>query len=179
MAKLNQSRGKLVRKFSENIFGNPKYDRLLNRKPYGPGQHAQNRRPKVSNYGTQLHEKQKRKGTSIPYFFHLVSVSSLVIENGGNTDESIAGLLHDAVEDQGGTKTLIYIKKKFGNKVAKIVDDCTDAIVIPKPPWYERKKLYLSKLKDKYFNDLIANEDKMDCLLLNTSFSCIHLILHF
>ena len=61
MAKLNQSRGKLVRKFSENIFGNPKYDRLLNRKPYGPGQHAQNRRPKVSNYGTQLHEKQKIK----------------------------------------------------------------------------------------------------------------------
>ncbi len=61
MAKLNQSRGKLVRKFGENIFGNPKYDRLLNRKPYGPGQHAQNRRPKVSNYGTQLHEKQKIK----------------------------------------------------------------------------------------------------------------------
>jgi len=61
MAKLNQSRGKLVRKFGENIFGNPKYDRLLNRKPYGPGQHAQTRRPKVSNYGTQLHEKQKIK----------------------------------------------------------------------------------------------------------------------
>ena len=61
MAKLNQSRGKLVRKFGENIFGNPKYDRLLNRKPYGPGQHAQNRRPKVSNYGIQLHEKQKIK----------------------------------------------------------------------------------------------------------------------
>ena len=61
MAKLNQSRGKLVRKFGENIFGNPKYDRLLNRKPYGPGQHAQNRRPKLSNYGTQLHEKQKIK----------------------------------------------------------------------------------------------------------------------
>ena len=61
MAKLNQSRGKLVRKFGENIFGNPKYDRLLNRKPYGPGQHAQTRRPKVSNYGTQLKEKQKIK----------------------------------------------------------------------------------------------------------------------
>ena len=54
MAKTKKSRGKLVRKFGENIFGNPKYDRLLNRKPYGPGQHAQSRRPKVSNYGTQL-----------------------------------------------------------------------------------------------------------------------------
>jgi len=61
MAKTKQSRGKLVRKFGENIFGNPKYDRLLNRKPYGPGQHAQTRRSKVSNYGTQLQEKQKIK----------------------------------------------------------------------------------------------------------------------
>lgn len=61
MAKTNQTRGKLVRKFGENIFGNPKYDRLLNRKPYGPGQHAQTRRGKVSNYGTQLKEKQKNK----------------------------------------------------------------------------------------------------------------------
>ena len=61
MAKTNQPRGKLVRKFGENIFGNPKYDRLLNRKPYGPGQHAQSRRGKISNYGTQLQEKQKIK----------------------------------------------------------------------------------------------------------------------
>ena len=61
MAKIKQSRGKLVRKFGENIFGNPKYDRLLNRKPYGPGQHAQTRRGKVSNYGLQLQEKQKIK----------------------------------------------------------------------------------------------------------------------
>ncbi|MFL3013955.1 MAG: 30S ribosomal protein S4 [Candidatus Neomarinimicrobiota bacterium] len=61
MAKTNQPRGKLVRKFGENIFGNPKYDKLLNRKPYGPGQHAQSRRGKVSNYGTQLQEKQKIK----------------------------------------------------------------------------------------------------------------------
>ena len=61
MAKINTPRGKLVRKFGENIFGNPKYDKLLNRKPYDPGQHAQTRRGKVSNYGTQLQEKQKIK----------------------------------------------------------------------------------------------------------------------
>ena len=61
MAKINTPRGKLVRKFGENIFGNPKYDKLLNRKPYGPGQHAQTRRGKTSNYGTQLQEKQKIK----------------------------------------------------------------------------------------------------------------------
>lgn len=61
MAKLKTPRGKLVRKFGENIFGNNKYDRLLNRKPYSPGQHGQNRRRRISNYGLQLHEKQKIK----------------------------------------------------------------------------------------------------------------------
>ena len=61
MAKSQTTKGKLVRKFGENIFGNPKYDRLLNRKPYAPGQHGQGRRSKLSNYGTQLREKQKIK----------------------------------------------------------------------------------------------------------------------
>ena len=61
MAKSNVAKGKLVRKFGENIFGNPKYDRLLNRKPYNPGQHGQSRRSKLSNYGVQLREKQKIK----------------------------------------------------------------------------------------------------------------------
>ena len=61
MAKSNTAKGKLVRKFGENIFGNPKYDRLLNRKPYNPGQHGQSRRAKLSNYGIQLREKQKIK----------------------------------------------------------------------------------------------------------------------
>ena len=61
MAKSTIAKGKLVRKFGENIFGNPKYDRLLNRKPYNPGQHGQSRRAKLSNYGIQLREKQKIK----------------------------------------------------------------------------------------------------------------------
>ena len=61
MAKSNKPKGKLVRKFGENIFGKPKYDRLLNRKPYSPGQHGQSRRSKLSNYGIQLQEKQKIK----------------------------------------------------------------------------------------------------------------------
>tara|TARA_B100000700_G_scaffold127350_1_gene142581 strand:+ start:49 stop:666 length:618 start_codon:yes stop_codon:yes gene_type:complete len=61
MAKSEITKGKLVRKFGENIFGNPKFDRLLNRKPYAPGQHGQTRRSKLSNYGIQLREKQKIK----------------------------------------------------------------------------------------------------------------------
>lgn len=61
MAKYQGNRGKIVRKFGENIFGNAKYDRLLNRKPYAPGQHGQTRRRRLSNYGVQLNEKQKIK----------------------------------------------------------------------------------------------------------------------
>lgn len=61
MAKIKTPKGKLVRKFGENIFGNPKFDKLLNRKPYSAGQHGQSRRRRLSNYGVQLKEKQKIK----------------------------------------------------------------------------------------------------------------------
>ncbi len=61
MAKNQVARGKLVRKYGANIFGNPKYDKLLNRKSYSPGQHGQGRRSRLSNYGIQLKEKQKIK----------------------------------------------------------------------------------------------------------------------
>ncbi|MFQ6676801.1 MAG: 30S ribosomal protein S4 [Fidelibacterota bacterium] len=61
MAKIKTPKGKLVRKFGENIFGNPKFDKILNRKPYAAGQHGQTRRRRLSNYGVQLKEKQKIK----------------------------------------------------------------------------------------------------------------------
>jgi small subunit ribosomal protein S4 len=61
MAKFTGSKGKLVRKFGENIYGNPKFDKLLNRKSYAPGQHGQSHRRRLSNYGVQLREKQKIK----------------------------------------------------------------------------------------------------------------------
>jgi (p)ppGpp synthase/HD superfamily hydrolase len=50
-------------------------------------------------YATQLHAQQRRKGTSIPYVSHLLAVSSLVLEAGGDEDEAIAALLHDGPED--------------------------------------------------------------------------------
>ena len=61
---------------------------------------------KALDFAYRIHFKQNRKGTGIPYFTHLVSVSNNIIEDGGTTDEAIGGLLHDAVEDQGGLKTL-------------------------------------------------------------------------
>lgn len=112
---------------------------------------------KAIDYAFALHSNQYRKGTTIPYFTHLVSVSNNVIENGGSTDEVIAGLLHDAVEDQGGEKTLKLIRKRFGNKVAKIVEECSDTKIIPKPPWLERKKKYLSGMKKSTQSSLFVS----------------------
>ena len=98
-------------------------------------------------YAAHLHALQKRKGTSIPYVAHLLSVTSLVLENGGDEDQAIAALLHDAVEDQGGLPTLQEIRRLFGERVARIVDGCTDAYVHPKPPWRKRPEDYLAHLR--------------------------------
>ena len=81
---------------------------------------------KALNYTYKLHYNQFRKKTNIPYFFHLSAVSNLIIENGGTTTEAIAGLLHDAVEDQGGQKTLKEISKKFGKKAKEPVIEVSE-----------------------------------------------------
>jgi len=97
-------------------------------------------------WATDLHSNQRRKGSGIPYVAHLLGVASLVLEYGGNEDEAIAALLHDAVEDQGGKQTRQMIADKYGETVAQIVDGCTDADTLPKPPWKERKETYIAHI---------------------------------
>lgn len=114
-------------------------------------------------FTARLHATQTRKGTDIPYIGHLLAVSSLVITHGGDEDEAIAGLLHDAVEDQGGQPTLEMIRARFGERVADIVDGCTDTDIMPKPPWRERKERYLDHLKAASPSvKLVAAADKLD-----------------
>ncbi|WP_017315163.1 HD domain-containing protein [Mastigocladopsis repens] len=99
-------------------------------------------------YATRLHAKQTRKGGgNVPYISHLLSVAALVLEDGGDEDEAIAALLHDAIEDQGGKATREVILNMFGERVCEIVDGCTDTDTIPKPPWQERKQQYIEKLR--------------------------------
>jgi (p)ppGpp synthase/HD superfamily hydrolase len=99
-------------------------------------------------YATQLHSQQIRKGSGVPYISHLLSVAALVLEDGGDEDEAIAALLHDAIEDQGGDKIRQEIREKFGERVVDIVNGCTDAEVIPKPPWKERKQQYIERMRN-------------------------------
>jgi (p)ppGpp synthase/HD superfamily hydrolase len=98
-------------------------------------------------YAAQLHRSQRRKGTTIPYIAHLLSVAALVLESGGDEDQAIAALLHDAIEDQGGPQTREEIRRRFGDHVAGIVDGCTDAETVPKPPWRMRKEQYIEHLR--------------------------------
>ena len=55
----------------------------------------------AATFAMGIHAEQTRKGAETPYIGHLLGVASLVLENGGDEDQAIAGLLHDAIEDQG------------------------------------------------------------------------------
>lgn len=95
---------------------------------------------------SELHREQRRKASEIPYVTHLLAVAALVGEAGGDEDEVIAALLHDSAEDQGGQAVLDDIRARFGDRVADIVDGCSDTFETPKPPWKERKLRHLEHL---------------------------------
>lgn len=98
-------------------------------------------------YATRLHAQQVRKGSGVPYISHLLSVAALVLENGGDEDEAIAALLHDAIEDQGGVPTREAIRQQFGERVTQIIDGCTESDTVPKPPWRDRKQRMIEYLR--------------------------------
>lgn len=102
-------------------------------------------------YASTLHANQARKSTTIPYISHLLGVSSLILEAGGDEDMAIAGLLHDGPEDQGGQETLDEIRTRFGPRVAHIVEGCTDSLAEDpedKEDWRSRKEKYIAHLKE-------------------------------
>jgi (p)ppGpp synthase/HD superfamily hydrolase len=136
-----------------------------------------NKRPEVRNRAVKLgprflrafafaaekHKHQTRKASTIPYIAHLMGVASLVLEAGGDEDLAIAALLHDVVEDCGGAPMLQEVRHKFGERVAKVVDGCTDADTYPKPPWRERKESYIRHLKKANADTrLVSAADKLN-----------------
>jgi (p)ppGpp synthase/HD superfamily hydrolase len=117
---------------------------------------------KAFAYAARLHGRQTRKGTNKPYIGHLMSVASIVIAYGGDEEMAIAALLHDVVEDAGGEKRLREIRKKFGKRVARIVDGCTDTYEDPKPPWLQRKKDYIARVAGEAEDTrLVSAADKL------------------
>jgi (p)ppGpp synthase/HD superfamily hydrolase len=98
-------------------------------------------------YAAELHAGQVRKVTGVPYLSHLLGVASLVLEHGGSEDAAIAALLHDAIEDQGGDPIRREIRGRFGDRILALVEGCTDADSLPKPPWRPRKEAHLARLR--------------------------------
>lgn len=103
-------------------------------------------------YAHALHGSQRRKGTGVPFISHLMAVTALVLEHGGDEDQAVAALLHDAVEDHPRSgKTATEIRERFGERVHRIVIAMTDSdpeapTEAAKGPWHERKEAYLRQL---------------------------------
>jgi (p)ppGpp synthase/HD superfamily hydrolase len=108
-------------------------------------------------YAAEAHASQFRKRAPgddrprIPYISHLLAVSGMVIEDLGDTDEAIAGLLHDVIEDQNDDgHRPADIEARFGSRVLVIVKGCS----APKKEdpgmadFRTRKEAYLAHLRD-------------------------------
>ena len=82
MTKRKESKYKIDRRMGENIWGRPKSP--VNRREYGPGQHGQRRKGKLSDYGVQLKAKQKLRG----YY-------------GNISERQFRGIYHEAIRMKG------------------------------------------------------------------------------
>ena len=105
-------------------------------------------------YGSKL-----RKGMKYPYFSYLSSVSNMIIENNGSTEEAIAGLFHDILEEKDGPKKSNTIKLKFGVKVFNIVKQCSNQQPYDQneSSWEERKKQFIDNMGKKSQSSLLVS----------------------
>ena len=106
------------------------------------------------SFAREKHHGMVRKGTKIPYLSHLLAVASLAIEDAASDpllndlfeDIAVAAVLHDVVEDT--PVEVDEVADRFGSEVARIVESCSDATSVPKPPWRERKETYIQHLEE-------------------------------
>jgi GTP pyrophosphokinase len=112
----------------------------------------------------EAHDGQKRKGTDIPYISHPLAVAAIALEHGADEDQAMAALLHDAVED-GGVFFAHCIRTQFGDRVADIVEGCTDGVPDAsgqKEDWKPRKTRYLDHLQHASTDVLlVSGADKL------------------
>lgn len=101
-------------------------------------------------FALHAHAEQTRKGSDISYASHLLQVSGLVLEHGGDAAQAMAGVLHDALEDCAHVD-LAALRGRFGEEVARMVESCTDLMPGDRPGakagWELRKRAYLERLR--------------------------------
>ena len=117
MSKRESSKHKIDRRMGENIWGRPKSP--VNRREYGPGQHGQRRKGKLSDFGTQLRAKQKLKGyygdLTEKQFRRIYAEAERVR---GDTGENLIGLLErrlDAVVYRAKFVPTMFAARQFVN----------------------------------------------------------------
>jgi (p)ppGpp synthase/HD superfamily hydrolase len=111
-------------------------------------------------WAIDAHGEQRRKGSNVPYHAHLLGVASLVLNDGGDEDEAVAAVLHDLVEDTDAT--VEDVRERFGDRVARIVDACSDAYERPKPEWKTRKTAYIERMRTAQPDELrVSLADKL------------------
>ena len=117
MSKRAASKYKIDRRMGENIWGRPKSP--VNRREYGPGQHGQRRKGKLSDFGVQLRAKQKLKG-----YYGDISEKQFratfdeAARRKGDTPENLIGLLEsrlDAVVYRSKFVATIFAARQFVN----------------------------------------------------------------
>ncbi len=113
-------------------------------------------------WAAELHEAQRRKGGNVPYVAHLLGVAAIVLEHGGDEDQAIGALLHDALEDQAHRMTPGEIGERFGERVEKIVEACTDGDPDEQRDrdpgrWRARKQKYIDEIAAKPAEALLVS----------------------
>ena len=117
MSKRQSAKYKIDRRMGENIWGRPKSP--VNQRSYGPGQHGQRRRQKISDFGLQLRAKQKLKG----YYGNLTEKQFAgtykdAAKKRGNTAETLIGLLEsrlDAIVYRAKFVPTVFASRQFVN----------------------------------------------------------------
>jgi len=121
---------------------------------------------------SELHRRQKRRTTQVPYLAHLMGVSALALEATAyheprnREDIAIGALLHDAIEDQGDQITLAEVRARFGDHVHDIVLGCTDEVPDPhrskRTSWREHKERFIATIGKKHRDvQLVCCADKL------------------
>ena len=117
MSKRQQSKHKIDRRLGENLWGRPKSP--LNKREYGPGQHGQRRKTKLSDFGVQLRAKQKLKG----YYGNISErqfrgIYEEAVRVRGDAGENLVGLLErrlDAIVYRSKFVPTVFAARQFVN----------------------------------------------------------------
>jgi len=153
--------------------------------------HSDSRKPVYSErlgralrFAADAFDQRMRKGTGAPYMTHLLSVTSLVMDWGGDEDQMIAAVLHDLLEDIPTAKILMTLNQHhihcppehdtraedvlyalrftFGTKAIDIVEALSDSRKADaKEPWANRKRRFISTIAaSDYDTKLVCAADK-------------------